>query len=278
MSRFSFYLGLSLGLLWFASGQQAEATYLYSGGTYVQDFDTLPMQGFTKTLTGKGPHALSTAFEVSGLDGWYGANPGGSSTSTEFRAHNGSLSGSTGRGILSLGINDSQERALGSLSTSNQICSFGLVLQNITGLLIDDVDISFVGEQWRRGNVTTPNTLTFAWLVSSTPVNIDASGFTDVSALLFTSPNTQSSPTEVALDGNAVGNQTSISGSLSGLNWAPNAYLVLRWSGVDLSGQDDALAIDTFRFTGHPIPEPSMMLLASLALLSLAAYARRKQS
>jgi hypothetical protein len=278
MRKMSIALGLIAGLWLAIEGATAEAAYLYGGGAYAQDFDTLPTTNpATTSLSGKGPHALNTAFGVSGLDGWYGANPGGSSTSTEFRAHDGSLSGSSGRGVLSLGTTGSTERALGVLSTSNQINSFGLVLQNNTGATIDSVDISFVGEQWRRGDITTGtyDSLTFAYLVSSDAnANILDSGFTDVAGLSFTSPNTQTSPTNVALDGNAAGNKLSLSGTLGGLNWTAGNYLVLRWSGVDLSGQDDGLAIDTFRLTGNPVPEPSTLALL-LALATAGLLVRR---
>jgi len=281
MRKMSIALGLIAGLWLAIEGATAEAAYLYGGGAYAQDFDTLPTTNpATTSLSGKGPHALNTAFGVSGLDGWYGANPGGSSTSTEFRAHDGSLSGSSGRGVLSLGTTGSTERALGVLSTSNQINSFGLVLQNNTGATIDSVDISFVGEQWRRGDITTGtyDSLTFAYLVSSDAnANILDSGFTDVAGLSFTSPNTQTSPTNVALDGNAAGNKLSLSGTLGGLNWTAGNYLVLRWSGVDLSGQDDGLAIDTFRLTGNPVPEPSTLaLLLALATAGLLVRRARK--
>jgi len=281
MRKMSIALGLIAGLWLAIEGATAEAAYLYGGGAYAQDFDTLPTTNpATTSLSGKGPHALNTAFGVSGLDGWYGANPGGSSTSTEFRAHDGSLSGSSGRGVLSLGTTGSTERALGVLSTSNQINSFGLVLQNNTGATIDSVDISFVGEQWRRGDITTGtyDSLTFAYLVSSDAnANILDSGFTDIAGLSCTSPNTQTSPTNVALDGNAAGNKLSLSGTLGGLNWTAGNYLVLRWSGVDLSGQDDGLAIDTFRLTGNPVPEPSTLaLLLALATAGLLVRRARK--
>ena len=101
----------------------ALATIQYSGGTYSQNFDGLGSTG-AQTLTGRGPHALNGVIGTAGLDGWYAANFGGSSTNTEVRAQDGSLAGSAGRGVVSFGTGGSGERALGALATSNQISSF----------------------------------------------------------------------------------------------------------------------------------------------------------
>ena len=258
-----------------SAAASASAGLSYSGGTYAQDFDTLPTQTFTaNTVTGRGPITIGTGFgAVAGVDGWFGGNFGGSSTNTEFRAQNGSLGSSAGRGIISFGTDTSAERALGLQSTSNQLNSVGLVLQNTTGLTITSATVSYVGEQWRRGDVNTPDKLLFDYLLSTaSDVNINASGFARVTALDFASPNTQTSPTQVALDGNATANRLAISSELSNLNWIPDSYLVLRWSAQDLSGQDDGLAIDAVRFTSTPEPASA----ALLALGGMLTLGRRK--
>ncbi|MFN4244024.1 MAG: hypothetical protein ACK4PI_12415, partial [Tepidisphaerales bacterium] len=239
----------------------------YTGGTHTQNFDTLPNAASvfgSATLLGRGPHALADAFGSAGLDGWWGANHRGSSTSTEFRAHDGSLASGAGRGVISFGVEGDNDRALGVLATSNQVSSFGVIFRNDTSAALDSLVIEFFGEQWRRGNVPTPNSLTFGYVVTATDPSEDAINdirnpsqnpplppgatllnYTAVPALDFFAPNT-SSPTEVAINGNAAENRQFRTATLSNLGWAPGHYLTLRWVGVDQSGQDDGVGIDDF--------------------------------
>lgn len=244
------------------------------GAIYQQDFDSLPTQTFgSSTQTGKGPHALNTAFGVTGLEGWYGANPGGSSGNTEFKAHDGSLSGSAGRGVISFGTNDSSDRALGALSTSNQVNSFGLVLTNLTGSPLTSVNLSYFGEQWRHGE-PTGNLLAFDFGVFATFADADflsatgTAGFTAVSALDFAALKDGANP-QVALDGNLAENRTSIAGSFA-VNWNPGEVLVLRWTANDLPGQDSGLAIDNLQFSAIPEPSTYAALFGGAVLLVVA--------
>ncbi|MGD9645603.1 MAG: PEP-CTERM sorting domain-containing protein [Pirellulales bacterium] len=255
-------------------GAAQAAPVSYTGGAYLQNFDTLPTTG-SGTLTGKGPNDLVPGWVgATGLTGWQGAiDPTSSGTNTEYRAQDGSLSGSAGRGLISFGTTAATDRALGALATSNQIPSFGLLLTNTSSLTFTEFTLSYTGEQWRRGNVPSPNKLAFAY---GEGANIN-SPLTAFAGLNFTAPNTQVSPTEVALDGNAKANQTAISATITGLNWAPGETLVLRWAGEDLSGQDDGLGIDNLSFTAHVVPEPSSVALALLGGMGvLAAMWRRR--
>jgi large repetitive protein len=242
-------------------------TILYSGGTYSQNFDGLPTAG-SVTLTGRGPHALNGQLGTTNLDGWYGANFSGSSTNTEFRAHDGSLAGSAGRGVVSFGTNLATERALGALPTSNQISSFGALFVNNTASTLDQVTISFTGEQWRRGDVATANVLTFGYALAPAIPQVT----TPFPALNFTSPNMQASPTEVSLDGNLPLNSTAILGTITGLTWAPGSTLAISWGINDISGQDNGLGIDSFTLSAVPAPGS-----AALLLLALATAGRRRR-
>jgi MYXO-CTERM domain-containing protein len=248
----------------------------YTGGTITEDFDTLPTNVTNPAQTGlpKTAFDLNPAINnLSDLTGWQGNNQTGTSATSEFRAHDGSLSGSGGRGLLSYGTNGSTERALGSLPTSNQINRFGLVLVNNSLDTYGSFDLSYVGEQWRRGEPGVTNTMTFAYGMAA---NIDAV-LTSVGALSFANPNNQAAPTEVALDGNLAGNQVSVSGSVVGLTWGPGQTLVLRWAMSEGSGQDNGMGIDDFEFTANVIPEPATWTMASLGLLALAGYGLRRR-
>lgn len=251
----------------------SSAQISYSGGVYSQEFDTLPQTtgagSDTVTITGRGPHTLNSAFGISGLDGWYGANPAGSSENTEFRAQNGSLAGGSGRGVLSFGATGSTDRALGALSTSNQINSFGAVFINDTADTLTEFTLLYTGEQWRRGSVPAPNALFFFYGLGS---SID-DATTAFSGLDFVGPNTQLAPTEVALDGNDPINSALITATISGLNWTPGSSLAIRWNAQDQTGQDDGVAIDSLRFSAA-VPAPGAFALLGLGGLAIARRRR----
>jgi hypothetical protein len=225
----------------------------YPGGTYTNAFDGLPTVAMSstmleETITGKGPFAFTalTSVPVTGMTGWQLANPTGSSMDTEFRVQDGSLAGSMGRGIVSFGADGSAERALGVLATSNQIGVFGVRIKNTGTATLTSITVAFTGEQWRRGDVATPDKLTFEYGVAD---GIDATTLTADTDLDFTSPVTGTTGTNAAVDGNA--NHTPVSKTITGLSWAPNATLVLRWTAGTGTGKDDGLAIDDFSFSAH---------------------------
>lgn len=242
----------------------------YSGGTYFQNFDGLASSG-VEVIDGRGPHGLEGVLGNTGVDGWTISNFGGSSTNTEFRAQDGSQAGNAGRGVVSFGETGSSERALGVLATSNQISRFGVTFTNDSDSTLTELTVAYTGEQWRRGNVLTPNRLMFAYALGTGNINED-SAFIDVPALTFVSPNTQAAPTEVALDGNDPLNQTSFNQTIGGLSWGPGQALTLRWTGEDISGQDDGLAIDNFSFSA--VPEPTALGWLLLGALTLSVRRR----
>ncbi|MBL9150571.1 MAG: SdiA-regulated domain-containing protein [Phycisphaerae bacterium] len=214
-------------------------------GSYAQNFNGLGQSG-AQTLTGKGPHAIEGVLGATGVLGWYGANFFGSSGNTEFKAHNGSLASSAGRGVISFGANGSSDRALGALPTSNQISSIGVVLTNDTDETFVSIDVAFTGEQWRAGEAGIANVLNCSFGLG-TSLN-DAT--TPVGALTFAAPNLAGG--ETAIDGNAPENQSAVSGTIRGLAWGPGQSLVLRWDIVELSGQDNGLGIDDLVVAATP--------------------------
>ncbi|AHF92213.1 hypothetical protein OPIT5_20120 [Opitutaceae bacterium TAV5] len=254
-------------------------TFNYTGGAYTQNFDSLPANDtYSNQISGRGPHSLDTGFGTTGLTGWYGVNTeAGSANNTQFRAHDGSLSGGDGRGIVSFGSTGSTDRALGALSTSNQVNAFGLYLTNGTGSTLTEFSLSYTGEQWRVGDIGLTDTLTFSYAIvpagSSTGL-LDDAAFTEVSALSFSTPFTGSSEiNNTAVDGNSSAYQVPLSSIVSGIVWNAGDTLILRWTAQDLSGQDHGLAIDDLSFTaGSAVPEPATYA-ALLALAVLAGVA-----
>ncbi len=235
-------LGAAGAVLMAASSTAAQTAFT---GTYSQSFDGLGQKGAT-TLTGRGPHAIEGVLGATGVEGWFGANLLGSSLNTEFKAQNGSLGSSAGRGVISFGLDGSSERAIGALPTSNQVSSFGVVFVNDTDTTFAGIDLSFVGEQWRAGGADIPNALLFRFGIGASIEDATES----VPTLDFLAPNQAGG--ETALDGNDPVNQTAIAGTIGGIVWGPGESLALRWDMTEFSGQDNGLAIDDLSVFGLP--------------------------
>jgi hypothetical protein len=231
---------------------------------YTQDFDSLISTG------------SATFVNDSTLPGW------------ELNAESG-LSYAAGTGssttgdIYSYGASSSSDRALGYLgSGSNDYFNAVVVFTNSTGATIDEVVVSYIGEQWRSGG-TAPtnnnNSLTFAWRVGETisvPGSISTTGWTTVAALRFAPVQFTAGG---ALDGNLSVNQTSFSNiSISGLSWPVGEKLALRWIGNDGAGADAGLAIDNLQVTAVPEPSTLGLAAAGVALAGLGAWKRRRRS
>ncbi|HMN97395.1 MAG TPA: hypothetical protein PKC43_13205 [Phycisphaerales bacterium] len=249
-----------------ASGSACGGIFGFTG-IYFQDFNGLAQSG-SATIPGQGPHQLQGVLGNVGMEGWYGANFGGTSPNTEFRAQDGSLAGASGRGLISFGSTGSADRALGILPTSNQVPSFGLVLVNNTSDVFTALDISFIGEQWRAGGANIPNVLSFSYGFGTSL--LDAT--TAFSSLDFATPFLGGG--EMALNGNDPLFQSAIANVITGIRWAPGESLVLRWDMADLPGQDNGLAIDDLMIVGI-IPAPGGFALLGLAGLAAARRRRR---
>ncbi len=223
----------------------------FAGGTYTQDFDTLPSTG-TFTFTGNGPFSLDAfpGVNAAGLAGWSFVKYSGSGANALFKFDNGaSNSGS----VVSYGLANAPDRALGSLSSGSTVSRVGVTLVNTTGHTVNYVTIAYTGEQWRRGSAAA-NKFAFEYAVGSADINTGT--FTAVPALDFIAPVTTGA--DVLLDGNLAANRVpGITATVTGLNWAPGQKLVLRWTDVNDGGNDDALAIDDFSLTDAP-PVPAI--------------------
>ena len=177
-----------------------------TSGTYSQDFNSLANTGTTVGW-----------FNNSTLANWYAAFQTG--TLSVYRPDNGSIN--TGS-IYSYGLTGSTERALGSLSSGTPVVvAYGIQMQNNSAVTISNINVTYVGEQWRCGGKVTQDTLYFYYKISPTAfTSPDAgvvTGWTKVTALCFASPT--NTTTTGPLDGNASANQTIFNNvSIPGIN------------------------------------------------------------
>jgi uncharacterized protein len=273
-------LVLSLAAL---SALTVQAQVLLSGGlTYSQNFDSL-----ANTPEGATP----TWGDNTTLVGWYASRSftAGSTSSfgpyayTSYRVGNGSANNGW---IWGFGTAAATDRALGSLGSGTiKTNAFGVWIKNDTGADVNNILVSYTGEEWRNGGNASVQYLTFSYKTlaadySGAALDTVAAGFNSwvgVSALNFASPTVGA--TAASLDGNLSANRTLFSGNLlAGVTVAAGSSIFLRWVDIDDSGNDHGLAVDDFSVSFTAVPEPTTLAIGGcLALLGLVLRHRSRK-
>ncbi len=177
-------------------------------------------------------------FLETGGDAIYGVGIGSSTAGNTY---------SFGAAAMSSG--NEQERSFGSLAsgTVNPIY-FGFCFTNNTGFSLNSIAVQYVGEQWRSAN-TSAQSLTVDYRTNVTPAadTLTTGAFIAVPALNFVSPNLSNAG---AIDGNAIPNTQVLTTTIPfGTEVANGQSFVVRWTDINDTGNDHALAIDSLRFT-----------------------------
>ena len=240
---------------------KSEAQVSFSG-SYQQNFDTLASS----------PTSTDLAFSNnSTLAGWYFENSPLTARGSLYRVSAGS--DNTGS-LYSFGASNSSERALGSIgSNAFGNAYYGVRLVNSTAFTLSNVTLSYTGEEWRNGGNTTAQSLIFAYGLGAT--GIQTGNYINVAGLNFTSP--VATATAGALDGNLPANRVSLTSTITGLNWAPQTELWLRWFDANDAGNDHGLAIDNLSVTATPEPAIGMISLAALLAGGFALRSKRRR-
>lgn len=205
-----------------------------TGGTYTQDFNALSNVAGTTTNT------LT-------ITDWYMTESG---TSTRNNGQYAVDTGASNSGdTYSYGSAGSTDRALGGLRSGSLIPLFGAQFTNSTGAAIGSLTISYTGEQWRLGTTGRTDQLNFE--LSTDATDLVTGVWTHYTGLDFISPYTT---TVGARDGNAAGNRTAISYTITNLNIPNGSSFWIRWSDIDATYSDDGLAIDDFSITSAGLP------------------------
>ncbi|MGI8604558.1 MAG: hypothetical protein ACR2OZ_16420 [Verrucomicrobiales bacterium] len=272
---------------------QAAINYTTPGSLYSENFDGLPTDAPNNAALQPAPYTngwqddtTTVAGDHVSVAGWYLYHPLiptgaeiGSNGHQRLRMGNGSNTG--GFWAFSNTNPANTEKALGEIG-SNTVADpaavnpaernlyLALRLTNNTGATLDNFTLTFDGEQWRDGQATTGETLSFDYSTTATTVDwFSTAAFTAVPALNFTSPVVAGiSTTGTAVDGNVAGRVEDISATVSGVAWAPGTDLWLRWSDPNGAGADDGLAVDDVRFSAA-VPEPAGVVLFALGAVSL---------
>ncbi|MEZ5405287.1 MAG: hypothetical protein R3F23_03645 [Verrucomicrobiia bacterium] len=131
--------------------------------------------------------------------------------------------------IYNFGINADANRSLGALSAPSQSAFMGLRFTNASDLIIKQINLSYVGKQWRRGEMAGVQKLQLFFRKGGTNFLADTNNldWTAQPTVDFTSPQTNSF--SAILNGNNPTNQTFISNSLAGISIVPGEEFWLRW-------------------------------------------------
>jgi hypothetical protein len=265
----------------------------YSNQVYVQNFDSLPYEtnrSINAFNNSESPdsingvaYSLSNPFDFAfpvttdgsylgglglsnTLAGWYGAS---SVPAPTYYAQIGAGIGdqTTGGDLFfgNLGAT-STNRALG-LQTTGSVgaTAFGLKLINTGSNTLNYINLSFVGEHWRKSTGTRTMSVGYTndpTANSFTLVGGDSiSNSTLIPALAFSFPTAVNASARTPLDGTQATNQQNLAVNNYAITpWAPGSALWLIW-GMDFYGvgQGNGYAIDNLRFqaTVKPIgPAP----------------------
>jgi hypothetical protein len=214
---------------------------------YTQNFDGLASTGTgtgTVTTTGTSGSKVASVILSGSLSGWYFVE----TTTNADGVYTASTGSATAGDTYSYGASASTERALGSIASSNLLSRYGAQFKNDTGNTIDQLQISYVGEEWRfdpdRGT-TIKDQITFEYSTDAT--SLTTGTWTAVTALLYETTNLTG--TVGTRNGNDAAYRTSLSNTITGINIATGQTFWIRFVDVNVSGTDDGLAIDDFSLT-----------------------------
>lgn len=246
-----------------ACASSAYAGQSFTGATYSENFDTLPLT----TQTGAFSATAGVQANIPGIAAgtWQGAKIAGTgSTGPSLIADAGTSS--TGA-LFSYGTSAvSTERALGALASGTNIMAFGVAITNNASDALSEFTITFDGEAW-RSSTTAQNLLAFAWGQSST-AGLDETNFLSNASMTTAAAGNILGPAPVGSNG-AINppTVTAYSVTITGLNIAVGETLFLRWQDANDGGNDAGLAIDNFSFNAVVVPAPGAIALLGLGAL-----------
>jgi uncharacterized repeat protein (TIGR01451 family) len=210
------------------------------GSAYTQNFDTL------SNTAGSTTNNLT-------IPGWFMTETGGGARDNE--QYGVDTGGSTTGDTYSYGAAASTERALGGLQSGTLIPNFGACFTNNTGSTITNLAVAWTGEEWRLGTAARTDQLNFEYSLNAT--DLVTGTWTNVVALDFVTPDTV---TTGAKNGNAAGDRTALSTTVSSLSIANGATFWIRFTDVNASGADDGLAVDDFSLTPNAVVVPNLTI------------------
>lgn len=204
-----------------------------TGTPFTENFNTLALTGTSSAV----PTGWSFLETGSGANTTYSAGTGSANTGDTY----------------SFGAASATDRAFGTLLSGSVTSAIGASFTNNTGGAINELAISYIGEQWRLGTASREDRLDFQYSLDATSLSTGA--WVDVNLLDFVGPVTTGALG--ALDGNATANRTAKSYTITGLNIANGSTFWIRFSDFNASNSDDGLAVDDWSLTAIGASNPT---------------------
>ncbi len=229
------FLLLVFSSLIFAVSIHAQLSITTLNTTYTQNFD------------GVGDGDLALIDDITGpIPGFYAFRAIGNTSPNTVYADSGL---ETFAGFRNYGPAFVFERALGILpGPATGEMRYGVRFANNAGVPINSVEVTYTGEQWRDGGNGIPQTLVFDYRRDTNVNDITTGIYTPVPALAFTTPTNSLSAT--ALDGNNPANRTVRTATFA-VTILPGQEIMLRWTDLEVSGEDHGIAIDDLSVTAR---------------------------
>mgnify|MGYP001764926136 CR=1 FL=1 len=228
---------LPLLMLLVSASAWAQVSITALSTSYTQNFNTLDN---TTGVTGSSV-ALPTGWLI--FENGTGTSP---LQDGLYAVDNGSLNNGN---AYSYGAASSTDRALGLLQSGSVNPSIGVAFTNNTGGVINSLTISYRGEMWRIGVTNRGGADRIDFQYSTDASSLSTGTWTDINSLDYSS--SVISGTTGPLDGNATGNFTNVSSSITGLNIPNGATFYLRWTDFNIASNDDGLGVDDFSLTAE---------------------------
>lgn len=237
------YSSMVVFLCLIASGVNAQVALNTINSPYEQNFNSL--------------FAIANGTSDILPPGWLFSEAGTGANTTYGAGTGSSNAGNT----YSFGL-DASDRAFGGLLSGALAPTVGAGFTNLTGSTITSLQITYRGEQWRFGTINRgSDRLDFQYSFNAT--SLTTGTWTELDALDFSSPVTTGATG--ALNGNASGNNSTLSFTIDGISIVNGATFFIRWSDFNVAGADDGLAIDDFIIVpvGIPPTDPAITFTPS---------------
>jgi hypothetical protein len=214
-------------------------------GNYSQDFNSLAASGTSASRPAG--WALRETGPSGNNDGMYTAANGSNNAGNTY----------------SFGTTSVTDRSFGTLQSNTLIPLIGGLFINNTGATITSLAITYKGEQWRLGGLNRTDRLDFQLNLNTT--SLIAGTWTDIDGLDFIAPHSTGAISQ--LDGNATGNYTVYTYTISGLSIPDGTPFGIRWKDYDLTSTEgeDGLGVDDFTMTlgcTPPTNQPTTLILS----------------
>ncbi|MFN5183891.1 MAG: choice-of-anchor I family protein [Bacteroidota bacterium] len=204
----------------------AQQSFTNGSLNYTQNFDGLSNTGTTNTT-------LPT--------GWLFSETG-TNANASYAADNGTI---TSGNTYSYGITGATERAFGELTSGSLVSTIGTSFINNTDSAIVKIRINFFAELWRKGALSLKDSAIFQYSTDAT--SLTNGTWTTFNKLSLITPNLGA--TVGPVDGNQAVNRLFIRDSVTGISVSPGSTIWIRWTGVNITGNDDGISIDDFNAT-----------------------------